>query len=181
MLAVIAAGSHLGIGVAPIRAAVEGFQGVRRRFEVKGEVDDIVVIDDYAVHPNEVYTTLTAAESRYPGRRIVCLFQPHTYSRPKLLIDRFATCFERADIVLVADIYAARERYEDWLFTAEDFTSSIRHANVAYVGSIANALSAAEEVLRPRDVFLTLGAGDAHVVGEAFLANRRMARSQEPQ
>jgi UDP-N-acetylmuramate-alanine ligase len=82
-------------------------------------------------------------------------------------------------VVLIADIYPARERYEDWLFTAQAFTAAIKHSNVAYVGGIADALQAVESVLRPRDVFLTLGAGDAHYVGEAFLANRRAERSRE--
>jgi len=177
-LGVVAAGSYLAIGLAHIRTALAGFRGVRRRFEVKGEADGIVVVDDYAHHPTEVRATLATARQRFQGKRLVCLFQPHTYSRTKLLLEEFSTCFEDADVVLIADIYPARERYEEWPITARDLAAAVRHLHVRYVGSLEEALPAVEEVLRRGDVFLTMGAGEADQVGEAVLSSRRAARSE---
>jgi UDP-N-acetylmuramate--alanine ligase len=181
MLAVMAAGSQLGVGIGVIREALATFHGVRRRFEVKGTTaHGIIIVDDYAHHPTEVQATLAAARARYPDRRLVCLFQPHTYSRTKLLFQDFLTCFDAAAVVLVADIYPARERYEDWPVTAQELAAALQHPDARYVGSLDDALGAVERVLRPGDVFLTLGAGEAFRVGEAFL-RRHAASGREGQ
>lgn len=179
MLAVIAAGSQLGVGIGVIREALASFHGVRRRFEVKGSAEGVIVVDDYAHHPTEVQATLATARSRYPDRRLVCLFQPHTYSRTKLLFQEFLTCFNEAAAVLVADIYPARERYEDWGITAQELAAALEHPNARYVGSLEDALGAVESVLRPGDVFLTLGAGEAFLVGEAFLKKHAPRQAQD--
>ena len=88
---------------------VATYQGVGRRFEVLGDAAGVTVIDDYAHHPTEVRATLAAARSRYPGRRIVAVFQPHTFSRAALYAREFAAALSGADIAIVTDIYAARE------------------------------------------------------------------------
>jgi UDP-N-acetylmuramate--alanine ligase len=109
-LAAIAATS--GVGVAPdvIREALAGFRGTRRRFEEKGIIQEITVIDSYAHHPTEVQADLAAARQRYNGQTIWVVFQPHTYSRTRALLDDFAASFVGADHVIVTDVYAARER-----------------------------------------------------------------------
>ena len=89
--------------------ALSEFRGTGRRFEVRGEINGIVLIDDYAHHPTEIRATLSAARMRYPKSRLWVVWQPHTYSRTRLLFQDFVAAFEQADHVLVTDIYAARE------------------------------------------------------------------------
>ena len=108
-LAALAVAHQLGLSPAQAGLALGEFQGTGRRFEVRGEADGIVVIDDYAHHPTKIRATLAAARLRYPGRRIWAVWQPHTYSRTRLLLAEFAAAFEQADEVVVTDIYPARE------------------------------------------------------------------------
>ncbi len=167
-LAAIAATSTIGIDLDVVRDALAGFQGTRRRFELKGVVRDITVIDDYAHHPTEVRATLAAARQRFSGRIIWTVFQPHTYSRTRALLDDFATSFTDADHVIVTDIYAARER--DTLgVRAEDLVSRMNHASVQHIAALEDAASYLANHLAPGDVLLTLGAGDVWQVGERVL------------
>src|SRR3990170_8528796 len=108
-LGAIAVGSILGLPLEAMRRSVAEFRGVKRRFQPIGEAAGITVMDDYAHHPTEVRATLAAARGRFPGRRLVCLFQPHTYSRTQYLLDEFRTCFADCDVLLIAETYAARE------------------------------------------------------------------------
>ncbi|NJN54573.1 MAG: UDP-N-acetylmuramate--L-alanine ligase, partial [Anaerolineae bacterium] len=87
----------LGLDFNGIRTALAAFSGINRRFQLIGEIGDVTVIDDYAHHPTEIEVTLQAARQRYPGRRLWAVWQPHTFSRTKLLQSRFATCFAGAD------------------------------------------------------------------------------------
>lgn len=169
----------LGATVAAVRAgipfeaaanAIATFGGVHRRLEVKGEVDGITVIDDYGHHPTEVRVTLATLRGQYRDRRIVCLFQPHTYSRTKLLLDEFAGSFEDADAVRIADIYASRER-DEWGVSSEDLIRAMRHKDVAAAGSVEAAADQVTSELKSGDVLLTLGAGDIYRAGERILAN----------
>ncbi|HRC77169.1 MAG TPA: cyanophycin synthetase, partial [Kouleothrix sp.] len=149
-------------------AALGGYGGARRRFEVRGEAGGVTVVDDYAHHPSEVRATLSAARERFGGRRIVAYFQPHTYSRTAALLEEWASAFGDADMVLVGDIYAARE--SDTLgLDAAAVAKRIEHPNVRAVGSIGQAAAALRSLMRPGDVLLMLGAGDGNRVGEAFL------------
>ncbi|HSP56616.1 MAG TPA: UDP-N-acetylmuramate--L-alanine ligase, partial [Dehalococcoidia bacterium] len=109
-LGAIAVGHALGLDRETIGSAVAEFRGVHRRFELIGEEAGVMVFDDYAHHPTEVRATLTAARARFPGRRLVCLFQPHTFSRTSFLLDDFRTCFAGCDALYLADTYAAREQ-----------------------------------------------------------------------
>jgi UDP-N-acetylmuramate--alanine ligase len=142
---------------------------VRRRFEVKGEVDEVIVIDDYAHHPTQIRTTLRAARERYPGRTLWALFQPHTYSRTKALLDQFAQSFADADHVIVTDIYAARE-FDDLGVSAADIVARMKHPDVRYIFGLNEAADYLLDHLKPGDVLITLGAGDGYKVGEAVLA-----------
>lgn len=168
-LAAIAIGYILSIKAAVIRKAVASFRGARRRFDIKGEFKGVLVIDDYAHHPTEIRATLEAARERFGSRKIACIFQPHTYSRTKLLLEEFATCFESADEVVIVDIYAARERDTGEISSA-DLARAIRHPKVQYIGDLRKAVRTEMERLRPGDVLMALGAGDIDKITSEVLA-----------
>jgi UDP-N-acetylmuramate--alanine ligase len=173
-MAALAVTDFLGVPFRVAREALTGFRGVARRFEVKGMVDGVVVIDDYAHHPTEIRATLRAAKERFPERRIWAVWQPHTYSRTKELLDGFASSFDDADRVTVLPIYPARET--DTLgVSADDIVDAMDHAASAPVdarvaGSMDEAVDELQAAVRSGDVVLTLGAGDGDQVGERLLA-----------
>jgi UDP-N-acetylmuramate--alanine ligase len=166
-LAALAVGLVLDLPVDLLREALATFRGVKRRFQVIGEARGITVMDDYAHHPTEVRATLAAVRQRFPGRRLVCLFQPHTYSRSRYLLDGFLTCFQEADLLLVADTYAARESPQEGIDAATLAAQIGPHAR--YVGSLDDATLAVLSSLRPGDVFMTIGAGDVDKVAYRVL------------
>lgn len=167
-LAALATVAVLGIAPESVAPTLACYRGVGRRFEVRGEVCGVMVIDDYAHHPTEVRATLAAARGCYPQRRIVAYLQPHTYSRTKALLTAWAGAFGDADVVRVGDVYAARET--DTLGVGGDVLArAIDHCDVQPIGATAQAVSALLQLLRPGDVLLTLGAGDGYSVGTAVL------------
>lgn len=182
-LAVLAVTHRLGLDMEQVLEVLPRFRGVHRRFELKGQVEGIVVIDDYAHHPTEIQATLAAARRRYGRRPLWVFFQPHTYSRTKVLLDEFAASFEDADHVLISEIYAAREK-DDLGITAHDLVRKMSHPDVRYVATLQEASAYLQTALQPGDVLLTLGAGDGYLVGEkvlCVLAGRSCkAISQEP-
>lgn len=173
-LAALVACDRLAIRPEIVAANLKDFVGVRRRFEIKGIECDIIVVDDYAHHPSEVQATLAAARQRYPERIVWALFQPHTFSRTRALLDQFAGCFADADHVLLTDIYAAREDTATEVHAAQiaELAAS-RHPDVRYVGGLEAATAVLLAEIRPGAVLLTLGAGDGYRVGEAVLAALR--------
>ncbi len=167
-LAAIAAGSALGLSVEEMRAALPHFRGARRRFELVGEARGVTVLDDYAHHPTEVRATLAAAREHFPGRRLVVLFQPHTYSRTQYLFEAFRTCFAQADVLFVLETYAARETPEAGM-SAEELTRAIAAPPARYVDSIKAAVKSLKKAVRVGDVVFTMGAGDVNAAGPALL------------
>jgi len=167
-LGAIAAGHAAGLNTDAIRSAVAEFRGVRRRFQLIGEAAGVRVMDDYAHHPTEVRATLTAARSRFPGRRLVVLFQPHTYTRTTYLLDDFRTCFAGCDALFIADTYAAREQPSAGM-NAQQLAREITSPPARYAGSVAGAAHSVATELRPGDVFFTLGAGDVDAAGPMVL------------
>jgi UDP-N-acetylmuramate--alanine ligase len=167
-LAAIAVGSILGLPKEAIREAVSQFQGVRRRFELLGQAAGITVMDDYAHHPTEVRATLAAARERFPRGRLVCLFQPHTYSRSRYLLEGFRTCFEGGDVLLIAETYAAREEPSAGM-SARELAAAMERPAARYVGGLEEAAQAVLQVLQPGDVFFTIGAGDVDKVAHLIL------------
>jgi UDP-N-acetylmuramate--alanine ligase len=147
-------------------------KGTNRRFEVKGEVNGITVVDDYAHHPTEVLATLAAARTRYPDRRIVAVFQPHTYSRTKALLDEFAQAFMDADVVGLLEIFAARETNTFKVSSADILARMSHKGKFAEILTLNNAATVLKGVLQSGDVLLTLGAGDVWKVGEQVLEQR---------
>ena len=165
-------GLDLELSFEIIASALESFRGAERRFQVKGErPDKILVVDDYGHHPTEIRATLAAAKSS--GRRLVVLFQPHRYTRTAALREDFARSFYDADVVLLTDIYAASEEPIAGI-TAQALAEDIErfgHRNVRYVGSVEQGAQAFAAATQPGDLALTLGAGSVWKVGEEFLAN----------
>ncbi|MGH9899846.1 MAG: UDP-N-acetylmuramate--L-alanine ligase [Pyrinomonadaceae bacterium] len=170
-LAAITVGLELNIPFQTISQALEGFTGVKRRFQFKGEKCGILVIDDYGHHPTEIRATLAAAKHSADGRRIVVLFEPHRYTRTKDLMEEFARSFNNADVLLIADIYAASEEPIPGI-TAEALCGSIKsfgHKNVSYIGSIESATEILAGEVRTGDIVITLGAGNVYRAGESLL------------
>jgi len=169
-MAALAVTDFLGVPFRVAREALTGFRGVARRFEIKGQVDGVVVIDDYAHHPTEIQATLRAARERFPERRLWAVWQPHTYSRTKELLEGFAASFGDADRVVVLPIYPARET--DTLgVSAADVVDAMDHPDARVVGSMKEAVDWLRTAVQPDDVVLTLGAGDGDQVGERLLAH----------
>lgn len=167
-LAAIAAGSTLGLSVEEMRAALPHFRGARRRFELVGEARGVTVLDDYAHHPTEVRATLAAAREHFPGRRLVVLFQPHTYSRTQYLFEEFRTCFAAADALFILETYAARETPAAGLGAA-DLARAVTAPPARYVDSVKAAVKSLKKMLRTGDVVFTMGAGDVNAAGPALL------------
>jgi UDP-N-acetylmuramate--alanine ligase len=173
-LAAIAVGRELNIEVEVIRTALRDFSGVQRRFQVKGEAKGVLVVDDYGHHPTEVRATLAAAKAA-GGRRVVCLFQPHRYTRTKHLLEEFFSAFNQADKVVLLDIYAAGEQPIPGI-TGQAVCEGIReygHKDVVHIADRNAVVKHLLETLRPGDLFLTLGAGDVWKLGEKVLEKLR--------
>jgi UDP-N-acetylmuramate--alanine ligase len=154
-----------------VRRALEGFRGSRRRSEIVGEADGILVMDDYAHHPTAIRTTLEGLKAFYPKRRLVVSFMSHTYTRTAALLDEFAAAFGAADEVIFHKIYgSARERYEGGVTgrTLYERAAPLCHA-ARYVEEPLDAADELCEELRPGDLLLTMGAGDNWRLGKAVL------------
>ncbi|HKQ04234.1 MAG TPA: UDP-N-acetylmuramate--L-alanine ligase [Blastocatellia bacterium] len=168
-MATIAVGLDLNIEFDRIVEALASFRGAERRFQIKGEKHDILVVDDYGHHPTEIKATLSAA--RTSGRRVVTLFQPHRYTRTRDLFDDFARSFYGADVLLVADIYAASEDPIEGVSSRAmaEQTERFGHRHVEYIGPLSNAAKRLKEIVQPYDLVLTLGAGNVYQAGEELL------------
>jgi UDP-N-acetylmuramate--alanine ligase len=158
---------QLGLPLDEAFAALRGFRGTSRRFDVLGEADGITVIDDYAHHPTEIRATLAAARAKYPTRRIWAVWQPHTFSRTQMLQKDFAQAFSDADQAIITAIYAAREIQVD--FTAEQLVRSMKHPAARYAATLAETTGYLLKNLLPGDVLIVLSAGDADQVSSNVL------------
>ena len=169
-LAAIAIAEEVGVPFATAAQALASFEGVGRRFEVKGQAGDVLVVDDYGHHPAEIRATLRAAREAHE-RRLVVAFQPHRYTRTRDLIDEFATAFNDAHVVLVTDIYAASEAPIPGV-TGEHLAQTIKahgHQDVHYVAAIGGVAGKLREIVRAGDLVVTLGAGNIWQAGEELL------------
>jgi len=168
--AAVAIGVQLGIPPEKIAAGLETFRGVDRRFQIKGIVGEVTVVDDYGHHPTEIKATLQAARECGYGRVLV-LFQPHRFTRTRDLMEDFANAFGDADSVQVLDIYAASEKPLEGI-TGEALASRIREASgklVAYAPSVDDAVTRIVADARPGDVIMTMGAGNVSAAGALLL------------
>ena len=168
--AAIAVGVGLDVAVEAIRAGLDQFRGVDRRFQLRGRVAGVSVIDDYGHHPTEIKATLEAA--RQCGfRRVHVVFQPHRYTRTRDLIEDFTTAFGDADSLFVLDIYAASEKPIEGI-SGQALTGTIREKggrSAEYVGSFADAVNAVAALAEDGDMVLTLGAGSVSQLGPMIL------------
>jgi UDP-N-acetylmuramate--alanine ligase len=166
-LAAITVADELGVAPQTTAAALSKFLGVDRRFQIIGEYAGAIVVDDYAHHPTEIRATLNAARKGYPTRRVVALFQPHLYSRTRDFAREFGESLLVADVALLAPIYAAREHPLEGVTAkliadAAPGVEFIEKTNDALVDELRTRL-------QPNDIFITMGAGDIHQVGEALV------------
>ncbi|RMH68829.1 MAG: UDP-N-acetylmuramate--L-alanine ligase [Gemmatimonadetes bacterium] len=169
-LAAVAVASELEIPFDQIKAALEGFSGVHRRFEIKGEIESITVADDYAHHPTEVKATLKAAQqSGY--QRVVVVFQPHLYTRTRDFCDEFARSFYQADVLIVTDVYPSREKPIEGITgkLIADAAKTYGHKQVHYIADKVDVPAYLAKITRAGDLVLTMGAGDIVHFGERFL------------
>jgi UDP-N-acetylmuramate--alanine ligase len=171
-LASIAVADEVGVDFAAIGRALKSFEGIARRFEVKGCAQDVLVVDDYGHHPVEVRATLRAARSAYESRRLVVIFQPHRYTRLRDLMEDFAAAFNDCHVLLICDVYAANEAPIEGADAAAlcERARAMGHRDVRHAGDVAAAAQAAAAIARPQDLVLTLGAGNVWQAGEALLA-----------
>lgn len=168
-LSVIAMAVRLGIDTAAIQRGFLAFGGTKRRFEHKGSFNGVTVIDDYAHHPTEIKATLTTARA-YPNKKIWCVFQPHTYTRTKALLPDFAEALSLADHVVLADIYAAREKNTIGI-SSKDLQKLVagRGTPCDYFPSFEEIQNFLKASCQEGDLLITMGAGDVVTVGENLL------------
>ncbi|GCE18104.1 glutamate ligase domain-containing protein [Dictyobacter kobayashii] len=185
-LAALTAAHLLGVSIESIASTLAGFTGTRRRFDIRlqgplkiaDRVLDVTLVDDYAHHPTAIAATLEATRRRYPGQRIVAVYQPHMYSRTKTFFDQFLHAFDAADVVIIADIFPARER-DTGLIHARELVDGIAQqpvfaqgrAHVLHGGSVADTTELLNHTLRSGDMVVIMGAGDIYVVTETLLKN----------
>ena len=170
-LAAVAASLPMDISMEDIKNGLEAFTGTARRFEYKGDLNGVTIIDDYAHHPDEITTTLKTAAD-YPHEKLWCVFQPHTYTRTKAFFDDFVASLSLADAVVLADIYAAREKNTIGI-SSEDI-----HKELQKLGKDSYYFPSFEEIekfllknIKKGDLLITMGAGNVVNIGEDLLRN----------
>ena len=171
-LAAIAVAFELGVDWPTVKAALEQFTGVRRRFEVVGEFDGKLLVDDYAHHPTEVRATLAAARAGFPDRRLVALFQPHLYSRAQRFAEEFGEALLVADVVIATDIYGSRETPIEGV-SGQLIVDALKRRGgreVHYIPNKSELPAKARALLRSGDLIITLGAGDIGRLGREMLS-----------
>ena len=169
-LAAIAVGLQLKVPFEKVKAGIEKFTGVFRRWEVKAEIDGLMIVDDYAHHPTEIRATLSGAKAGW-RRRVVCVFQPHLYSRTRDFYDEFGRAFFNADVLIVTDVYPAREEPIQGV-NGELIANAAKqfgHKQVLYVPDKKNVPAELMKLKHPGDIIITMGAGDIWRYGEEFI------------
>jgi UDP-N-acetylmuramate--alanine ligase len=167
-LAALAVARLLDLDLKQAGQSLATYTGTRRRFEIKGQVGGVTVVDDYAHHPTEIRATLAAARERFPGQELWVIFQPHTYSRTKHLMAEFAEALALADHVVVTEVYAARE-HDTLGVSGADIVAHMEHPDARFVPELDEAAKGVTARMKPGDVLLTLGAGDVWCVGESVM------------
>ncbi|MFA6309171.1 MAG: UDP-N-acetylmuramate--L-alanine ligase [Clostridia bacterium] len=169
-LAAIAVCGTLGCDFESIKNGLLKFTGTHRRFEMKYIINNVKVIDDYAHHPSEIKATLLAIK-RLTANKVWCVFQPHTYTRTKMLLGDFSNAFGDADNVIVTDIYAAREQ-DTGIIHSKDLTARLKQngKNAIYIKEFDRIANHLKENMTPGDIIVTMGAGDIYKVGDILNA-----------
>ncbi len=169
-LSAVVVGRELDLPFQKIRKGLASYTGVQRRFQIRGEVSHVTVLDDYGHHPTEIEATLAACKKVWPKRRLVVVFQPHRYTRTKDLLKKFATAFHDADLVLVTEIYPAGEKPIPGVRSEKLLPLLKKHKkNVHFISRREHIAYELEKMIKKGDVVLTLGAGDVWKAGEELL------------
>lgn len=168
-LSVIAVSTKLGIDTETIKLGLKQFTGTKRRYELRGLIDDISIIDDYAHHPDEIKATLTSARKNTNGK-IITIFQPHTYTRTKDLFEQFAKVFELTDEIIMVDIYASREK-DTGLVDSKQLVLAAKkyNENAVYAESFESAALLALKKANAGDIIITMGAGNVNEIAKILL------------
>ena len=174
-LAAIGVGLELNVPLEDIERGLVNLGGLARRFQIKGEKSGVLVLDDYGHHPTEIVSTLETARTSWPDRRLIVVFQPHRYTRTKLLYERFAIAFNEADVLIVAPLYSAGERPmegvdSEWLYRG---IKEHGHKEVILCEDQEDMVKTLMGILTRGDVLMTLGAGDIYHLGERVLEQLR--------
>ncbi|HSH36229.1 UDP-N-acetylmuramate--L-alanine ligase [Schnuerera sp.] len=171
-LASICATHLLGVPIQTILESIVEYKGTHRRLEVKGVINGIKIIDDYAHHPTEIKASLKALRNS-TNNQIWCIFQPHTYTRTKILLNSFAESFSEADKVIIPDIYAARER-DNGLIHSTHLVEALSKNGIdaEYISSFENIEDYILKNAKKGDIVVTMGAGNVYTIGEAMLENK---------
>jgi UDP-N-acetylmuramate--alanine ligase len=186
-LSALALARLVGVGVETIVKTLGDFGGAGRRFEIRhrgaltmpqtlAPIEDVILVDDYAHHPTAIRVTLAATRHRYPGRRLIAVYQPHMYSRTKAFFERFLQAFDAADIAILADIFPARER-DTGLIHTRDLVAALREREhftsqgglVLHGGSVTETAALLAKTLETGDLVIVMGAGDIYMVTELLL------------
>jgi len=178
----IALGLECGVPLETIRHALAEFRGVRRRFEVVGQVDNVLVVDDYAHHPSEIRATLASARSLEPPHRIIGVFQPHRYSRTLHLHEHFSDAFEDCDRLLLTDIYSAFEEPLAGVDGTMIFDAVKRHGRpmTRYYETMESLADELIGMVQPGDLVVTMGAGDIHTVATTLVEKLKEKHAHVP-
>lgn len=166
-----------GLDLRLISRLLHQFSGTGRRFDVFAEIEEITLIDDYAHHPTEIAATLEAARSKYGNRDLWVIWQPHTFSRTRSLINRFAGCFSQADHVIVTDIFASRENQNT--ITSQEIVEQIVHSDVRALTNQIEISDFLISTLKPGDIMLVLSAGDADQITRLVAAGLQTKRGDQ--
>ncbi|RKD33903.1 UDP-N-acetylmuramate--L-alanine ligase [Thermohalobacter berrensis] len=171
-LAAIAATHQLGLPIKDIVKSIKKYKGTHRRFEIKGTFNQVQIIDDYAHHPTEIKATLNTA-SNLSHNRIWCVFQPHTYTRTKALLNEFAQSFDKADKIIITDIYAAREK-DRGIVHSKDLVEALkkRGKDAIYIDNFHEIADHLKKNITKDDIVLTVGAGNVFEIGELILEKK---------
>ncbi len=170
-LATIAVALEVGVSFARIAEGLSTFHGAKRRFQTKGRVRNVLIVDDYAHHPTEIAATLKAARETKPNK-LICIFQPHRYSRTQLLLKEFGNAFREADMLVLTDVYSAGEEKIDGVSGESILREVLSTTNqaVSYIPNREDIATALKSQLSPGDLVITMGAGDIFKTGEELLA-----------
>lgn len=180
-LAAIAVGLELGVRFETIVEALSEYSGVQRRFQIKGDVNRVLVMDDYAHHPNEIKCTLEALRIERENKRIITIFQPHRYSRTKSLAQEFGNVFNQAQIVVVTDIYPAGEKPINGVSASLIVENLIKsgHPQVMYIHQFEDIVNFLVNTLQQDDLVITLGAGNVWKIGEMLIQKLKDIKNED--
>ncbi|RLD18320.1 MAG: UDP-N-acetylmuramate--L-alanine ligase [Caldiserica bacterium] len=168
-IAASAVGIELDIPFSKIRKALKSFEGVDRRFEIKGKIDDIIIIDDYGHHPTEIRMVLKTVKEQWPERRIICVFQPHRFSRTLSLSFQFGRSFDGVSYLVLLPIYSAGEKPIPGVSSLLIWENLPRGLRKRYVSNFKEAVNVILKEIQKGDILLTIGAGDVYKIGEMVL------------